>query len=218
MLNKYGINYALYLVTDRGMLGERNLVRSIAEAILGGVTVVQLREKALSTLEFYRMAQEVKNLTDSFKVPLIVNDRLDIALAIDAAGLHVGQKDLPAAVARRLLGPEKILGVSAANMKEALQAERDGADYLGVGAVFPTATKSDVRSVDLEGLQKIKRQVKIPVVAIGGINRNNIKNIMETGVDGVAVVSAILGEADITGAARNLYRLNNSLGLGTDKY
>jgi thiamine-phosphate pyrophosphorylase len=99
-----------------------------------------------------------------------------------------------------------------------LQAERDGADYLGVGAVFPTATKSDVRSVDLEGLQKIKRQVKIPVVAIGGINRNNIKNIMETGVDGVAVVSAILGEADITGAARNLYRLNNSLGLGTDKY
>lgn len=218
MLNKNGINYALYLVTDRGILGGRDLAKSIAEAILGGVTVVQLREKALSTLEFYRLAQEVKTVTESFKVPLIINDRLDIALAVDAAGLHIGQKDLPAAVARRLLGPEKILGVSAANIEEALEAERDGADYLGVGAVFPTATKSDVRSVDLEGLQKIKRQVKIPVVAIGGINRNNIKNIMETGVDGVAVVSAILGEADITGAARNLYRLNNSLGLGTDKY
>lgn len=203
MLNSAAPNYALYLITDRDVLGRRDLPGSIGEAIAGGVTVVQLREKNLSSLEFYRLAQKVKTVTDRYRVPLIINDRLDIALAVDAAGLHVGQKDLPAAVARRLLGPGKILGVSTASLDEALQAQRDGADYLGVGAIFPTATKSDARKVALEDLQKIKRRVKIPVVAIGGIDQNNIKTVMETGIDGVAVVSAILGKNDITGAAKN---------------
>ncbi|MBA1334165.1 MAG: Thiamin-phosphate pyrophosphorylase [Firmicutes bacterium] len=204
MFDKAVPDFSLYLVTDRDILGGRDLAGSIEEAIAGGVTVVQLREKTLSSLEFYHLAREVKAVTDRYRVPLIINDRLDIALAVDAAGLHVGQNDLPAAVARRLLGPEKILGVSAASLEEALLAERDGADYLGVGAIFPTATKSDVRSVALEDLQKIKGQVKIPVVAIGGINQNNIKTVMETGIDGVAVVSAILGKDDITRAAKNL--------------
>lgn len=206
-MNKKTVDYSLYLVTDRGVLGGRDLLQSLAEALAGGVTVVQLREKNLDAKEFYLLAREAKKITERHGVPLIINDRLDIALAVDADGVHVGQQDLPAAAARKILGREKILGVSAANLAEALQAEKDGADYLGVGAIFPTTTKNDVRSLAPAELKEIKRLVKIPVVAIGGINENNIGIVTATGIDGVAVASAILGKDDIGQAARSLSRL-----------
>lgn len=206
-MNKKTVDYSLYLVTDRGVLGGRDLLQSLAEALAGGVTVVQLREKNLDAKEFYLLAREAKKITERHGVPLIINDRLDIALAVDADGVHVGQQDLPAAAARKILGREKILGVSAANLAEALQAEKDGADYLGVGAIFPTTTKNDVQSLAPAELKEIKQLVKIPVVAIGGINENNIGIVTATGIDGVAVASAILGKDDIGQAARSLSRL-----------
>ncbi len=207
MVNKSGVDYTLYLVTDRSFLGQRDLAKSVKEAVLGGATLVQLREKDVSSLDFYVLAQKVKAVTDHYQIPLIINDRLDIALAVDAAGLHVGQNDLPAAVARRILGPDKILGVSAARLEEALRAQEEGADYLGVGAVFPTATKDDARAVVMDELQKIKGSVTIPVVAIGGINEQNLPALKETGIDGIAVVSAILGKEDIRKAARDLMKI-----------
>jgi thiamine-phosphate pyrophosphorylase len=201
---KINVDYKLYLVTDREVLKSKNLTSAIEEGIRGGVTLVQLREKDLTSLEFYNTAIKVKEITDKYNIPLIVNDRLDIALAIDAAGLHVGQEDMPAPVARRLLGPEKILGVSAATMEEAEKAEKDGADYIGVGAIFPTSTKDDARSVSVELLKEIKARVSIPVVAIGGINSKNVKLINTTNIDGIAVVSDILGKEDIKIAAEEL--------------
>jgi thiamine-phosphate pyrophosphorylase len=207
MRHNTDIDYTLYLVTDRSLLGGRDLLLSIEEAILGGVTVVQLREKDLSTLEFFHLATRVKSVTDRFQVPLIINDRLDIALAINAAGLHIGQDDLPGVVARRLMGPGKILGISATTLEEAITAKDEGADYLGIGAIFPTGTKLDARDVSLDTLSAIKNRVKIPVVAIGGINLNNIKFVKEQNIDGVAVVSAILGRENIRLAAQELYEI-----------
>lgn len=207
MVNKPRVDYTLYLVTDRSFLGQRDLAKSVKEAVLGGATLVQLREKDVSSLDFYVLAQKVKAVTDHYQIPLIINDRLDIALAVDAAGLHVGQNDLPAAVARRILGPDKILGVSAARLAEALRAQEESADYLGVGAVFPTATKDDARAVAVDELQKIKEAVTIPVVAIGGINEQNLPALKETGIDGIAVVSAVLGKEDIRKAARDLMKI-----------
>lgn len=204
---KINVDYKLYLVTDREVLKSKNLISAVEEGIRGGVTLVQLREKDLTSLEFYNTAIKVKEITDKYNIPLIVNDRLDIALAIDAAGLHVGQEDMPAPVARRLLGPEKILGVSAATMEEAEKAEKDGADYIGVGAVFPTSTKDDARSVSVELLKEIKARVSIPIVAIGGINSKNVKLINTTNIDGIAVVSDILGKEDIKIAAEELKKL-----------
>ncbi|EYE88729.1 thiamine-phosphate pyrophosphorylase [Fervidicella metallireducens AeB] len=201
---KNNIDYSLYLVTDREVIGNRNIISCVEEALIGGVTIVQIREKNTSTKNFYNIAIKIKEVTDKYKVPLIINDRLDIALAINADGLHVGQSDMPTEVVRQLLGPDKILGVSAATMEEALKAQRDGADYIGVGAVFPTSNKNDARIVSLDLLRNIKKEVKIPVVAIGGINQRNIVKAMETGVDGVAVISAILSKENIADAARNL--------------
>lgn len=201
---KNNIDYSLYLVTDREVIGDRNIISCIEEAIIGGVTIVQIREKNTPTENFYKIAEKIKKITDKYKVPLIINDRLDIALAINADGLHVGQSDMPAEVARKLLGPDKILGVSAATMEEALKAQRDGADYIGVGAVFPTNSKDDARLVSLDLLSKIKKEVKIPVVGIGGINHENLVKTMETGIDGVAVISAILSKENIADAARKL--------------
>ncbi|TDT57273.1 thiamine phosphate synthase [Fonticella tunisiensis] len=209
MKNKIDVNYSLYLVTDRGILNGRDLKEAVEEAILGGVTLVQLREKAASTLEFYNTALRVKAVTDKYNIPLIINDRLDIALAVDAAGLHVGQDDMPAHIARKILGPDRILGVSTANLKEALKAQEDGADYIGVGAMFPTISKSDTRDVTLDELKRIKESIKIPVVAIGGINQNNVKQIIELGADGAAVISAILGRKDIKQAALELKKKLN---------
>jgi thiamine-phosphate pyrophosphorylase len=199
---KNNVNYSLYLVTDREVLKGRDLCTSIEQAIQGGVTLVQLREKDLSSLEFYKIAIEVKSITDKYNVPLIINDRLDIAMAVDAAGVHVGQSDIPCEIARRTLGEDKIIGVSAATLGEALAAEKAGADYIGVGAMYSTQTKTNTRAVTIDTLSKIKKHAGIPVVAIGGINEKNFVPLREAGIDGLAIVSAILGKEDIKEAAR----------------
>lgn len=198
------LDYSLYLVTDRDCLVNRDLYQSIEQALLGGVTLVQLREKAVSSREFLDIALRVKEITTRYRIPLIINDRLDIALAIDADGLHIGQDDLPLPLARKLFGENKIIGVSAHTLDEALSAERQGADYLGVGAIYPTPTKPDALTVSLKQLAEIKKSIAIPVVAIGGINAENASDIMTTGIDGVSIVSAILGKQDIQKAARDL--------------
>ncbi len=198
------VDYTLYLVTDRDVLKGRDLIKCVEESILGGVTLVQLREKNVTSREFYEIAIKVKEVTSRYNVPLIINDRLDIALAIDADGLHIGQKDLPASVARKILGKDKILGVSAATLQEAIKAEKDGADYLGVGAVFSTSTKKDTRDVSYETLSSITSSVNIPVVAIGGINENNVTKLNGSNIDGIAVVSCILGKEDVKEAAEKM--------------
>lgn len=205
MKSNENVNYGLYLVSDRDILKERDFIKSLEEAILGGVTVVQLREKKATSSEFYNLAVKVKELTTKYNIPLIINDRLDIALAVDADGVHVGQDDMPANVVRNILGKDKIVGVSTATLEEAKKAIEDGADYIGVGALFPTGTKTNTRAVTLEQLKNIKENINIPVVGIGGINENNIKSVRDTGIDGVAVVSAILGKENVKEAARRLY-------------
>lgn len=201
------LNLLLYAVTDRTWLNANRLADQVEQAILGGVTLVQLREKSLSTKDFINTAEEINQVARKYGVPLIINDRLDVVLAVDAAGLHVGQEDMPAKTARRLLGPEKILGVSVAAVAEAVQAEKDGADYLGAGAVFPTGTKSDADYVEHPELEKITRVVGIPVVAIGGINETNILLLKGSGIQGIAVVSAIFAKDNPREAARNLKQL-----------
>ena len=205
-MSEVKVDYSLYLVTDRKWLAERELEDSIELAIQGGVTLVQLREKSVSTLKFLQLAIRVKELTSRYHIPLIINDRLDIALAVDADGLHVGQDDLPMLKARELF-PNKIIGVSASTLAEALLAQQQGADYIGVGAVFNTKTKTDATEVSLEQLKLIKKSVTIPVIAIGGINKANLQEVMSTGIDGVSVVSAILAQEDILKAARQLKEL-----------
>ena len=200
-------NAALYVVTDRSWLKGANLEEQVEQAIHGGATMVQLREKSLSTLEFIHLAAKIKQVTDRFHIPLIINDRLDIALAVNATGLHVGQSDMPTITARYLLGPEKILGVSVTNQTEAIQAEKDGADYLGAGAVFPTGTKQDADDVAFDELQKITSVVQIPVVAIGGINETNAAMLKGTGIQGIAVVSAIFSKSDIQQATTKMKEL-----------
>lgn len=204
---KRDLDFTLYLVTDRRWLGERTLWDEVEEAILGGVTLVQLREKEISSKEYLELAQKVKTVTDRHGVPLIINDRIDIAFAVDADGVHVGPEDLSVPVARKLLGEGKIIGASAATVGEALSLQEQGADYLGVGAIFPTATKQGTEKVSLEELREIKAALRIPVVAIGGIHAGNAGPVVETGVDGVAVVSAIMDQADIREAARRLFSL-----------
>lgn len=200
------LDYSLYLVTDRNLLCDNSLEKAVEDSILGGVTIVQLREKSVSTLEFYNIAVKIKAVTDKYKVPLIIDDRLDIALAMDAAGVHVGQSDMPAHIARGLIGKDRILGVSVHNVEEALKAERAGADYVGSGAVFPTGTKKDVVEVSIEELKRIKEEISIPVVAIGGISEDNAYKLSCAGIDGIAVVSAIIAKVDTKAAAENLKR------------
>ena len=204
---RQNMDFTLYLVTDRRWLGGRTLWDGVEEAIRGGVTLVQLREKEISSKEYLELAQKVKEVTDRHDIPLLINDRIDIALAIDADGVHLGPEDLPVPIARRLLGDGKIIGASTASVDEALLFQAQGADYLGVGAVFPTATKLGTETVGLEDLRGIKAAVHIPVVAIGGIKAENARPVMETGVDGVAVVSAIMDQADIGQAAQRLLSL-----------
>ncbi len=191
---KRNTDFTLYLVTDRRWLGEKTLWDGVEEAIRGGATLVQLREKEISSKEYFELAQRVKEVTDRHGIPLIINDRIDIALAIDADGVHLGPEDLPVPIARKLLGDGKIIGASAATVAEALLFQAQGADYLGVGAVFPTATKRGTEKVGLDDLREIKSAVHIPIVAIGGIKAENAQPVMETGVDGVAVVSAIMDQ------------------------
>lgn len=204
---KPNIDYSLYLVTDREVLADRELCAAVEEAIKGGVTAVQLREKCTNSAEFYEIASKVKAITDKHNIPLIINDRLDIALAVNAAGVHLGQQDLPAKLARELIGSDKILGVSAATLQEAKTAAEDGADYIGVGAVFPTLTKQDARAVSLEDLKQIKKSVSIPVVAIGGINENNVEGLKAANIDGIAAISCILGKSDVRAAAELMKKL-----------
>lgn len=201
---KNNIDYTLYLVTDRDVLKGRDLSEAIEASIKGGVTLVQLREKDISSLDFYNLAVVVKKITDKYNVPLIINDRIDIALAVDAAGVHVGQSDIPTKVARKIIGEDKILGISAATLDEAKLAEAEGADYLGIGAIFPTDTKKDARSVSIELLGEIKKSLTVPVVGIGGINENNAELLKESKIDGIAVVSAILGKENIEQAAKEM--------------
>ena len=163
--------------------------------------MIQLREKELSSLEFYNQAVAVKQVTDKYHIPLIINDRIDIAMA---TGVHIGQHDLPAAAVRKVIGENMLLGVSASSIAEAIQAQQDGADYLGVGAMFPTGTKTDADSVSMEELQKIRAAVSLPIVVIGGINKGNAGRFKPMGIDGLAVVSAIIAQSDIKAAAAEL--------------
>lgn len=198
------LDCTLYLVTDRDVLKGRDLKRAVEDAILGGTTLVQLREKNVSSKEFYEIAKDIKSITDKYNIPLIINDRLDIALAVEAEGVHIGQKDLPASLVRKIIGEDKILGVSANTIEDAFKAQKDGADYLGVGAIFPTKSKKDAENTSIETLKKIKDAVSIPIVAIGGVNENNIQKLKETNIDGIAVISAILGKEDIKKACEKL--------------
>jgi thiamine-phosphate pyrophosphorylase len=201
---KNNIDYSLYLVTDRDVLLDTDIYTAVEEAIKGGVTVVQIREKSLSTLEFYNIAVKIKSITDKYKIPLIINDRIDIAQAIDAAGVHLGQSDMPMSIARCILGDNKIIGVSTSTLEEAQKAEAEGADYVGVGAMFPTTTKDDAKAVSVQVLKEIKEGIAIPVVAIGGINEKNVALLKIANIDGIAVVSDILGKKSIKEAAQKL--------------
>lgn len=199
-------DYLLYLVTDRECIRKGNLTlyEAVEQAILGGCSMVQLRETDISSADFYDAAERMKRITDRYGVPLIVNNRADIALAVGAAGVHIGQRDIPVSPARKLIGKDMLLGVSVTSAAEALRAQEDGADYLGVGAMFPTKTKKDAKIVPMEELCAVRRAVRIPIVAIGGIRRENAAEFLELGVDGVAVISAILGQRDIRRAAAEL--------------
>jgi thiamine-phosphate pyrophosphorylase len=198
------IDYTLYLVTDRDLMSTQTLEQAVEQAILGGCTLVQLREKLASSLEFYKNALSVKAITDKYNVPLIINDRVDIALAIDAAGVHLGQSDLPAIVVRNILGIDKVIGVSANSVEAAIKAQQDGADYIGVGALHSTNTKTDVNVICKEELVKIREAVTLPIVGIGGINKENAGNLTDTGIDGIAVVSAVIAQKDISKATKEL--------------
>lgn len=201
----------LYAVTDRVWVGQGTLGDQVEQALRGGVTCVQLREKSLGVPAILVEAEEIGALCRSYGVPFLINDRVEIALQCGADGVHVGQKDRAAREVRRLLGPNRILGVSARTVEQAVQAERDGADYLGVGAVFSTSTKADAMPVSYETLQAICRAVSIPVVAIGGIQRENLLSLAGSGVDGVALVSAIFAAPDVETASRELRALSEAM-------
>ena len=196
----------LYLVTDRKWLNGRKLTDDLKKAILGGVTTIQLREKNLSNEEFISIAKEVKKVCQNYHIPFIINDNLEVALAINSDGIHIGQNDIPASIVRKQIGPNKILGVSVHNLKEAFQAKIDGADYVGVGAIFSTETKNDATNVTLDSLKKICDNIDLPVVAIGGINLDNISKLKNINIAGIAVVSAIMKANDITAASGQLVR------------
>lgn len=201
---KNNIDYTLYLVTDNHVSDFEKFCYKIEKAICNGVTTVQLREKNLETNLFYKKALKVKELTDKYNVPLIINDRIDIMLAIDAAGVHLGQSDMPSDIARKIIGQNKILGISASNLTEAKKAYEDGADYLGVGAMFATQTKPDADVTSMKELKKIRENVDIPIVVIGGINCKTIPLFSKIKVDGFAVVSAIMSEKDSGKASKDL--------------
>ncbi|HEW0982624.1 TPA: thiamine phosphate synthase [Streptococcus pneumoniae] len=187
----------LYLVTNRYQDSVESFLAKVETACRSGVTIVQLREKNLTTNQYYQLAKQVKEITDAYQVPLIIDDRLDICLAVDAAGLHIGDDELPVSVARQVLGPEKILGVTAKTIKRALEAETSGADYLGTGAIFPTTTKENAPITLISTLKTICQTVDIPVVAIGGLTSENIDQLMGTGIAGVAVVRDLMQAEDI---------------------
>ena len=187
----------LYLVTNRYQDSVESFLEKVETACRSGVTIVQLREKNLTTNQYYQLAKQVKEITDAYQVPLIIDDRLDVCLAVDAAGLHIGDDELPVPVARQVLGPEKILGVTAKTVKRALEAEEGGANYLGTGAIFPTTTKENAPITLISTLKTICQTVAIPVVAIGGLTSENIEQLIGTGIAGVAVVRDLMQAEDI---------------------
>lgn len=198
------VDYTLYLVTDRNQPAPGTFEKVVEEAVRGGVTLVQLREKSGDTGLLYERARQFKEVTDTLHVPLIIDDRIDIMMAVDADGVHVGQSDMPASVARKMIGSDKILGVSAGTLEEAVKAEKDGADYLGVGAMFPTATKTDADITSMETLKEILKTVHIPVVVIGGINQKTIPQFKGLDIAGYAIVSAIMASRQPKEAAAEL--------------
>ncbi len=201
------IDYTLYLITDRKLMSSPTIEESVEQAVRGGCTLVQLREKESSSRDFYKTAMKLRELTARLNVPLIVNDRVDIALAVGADGVHVGQDDLPTAVVRQIIGPDKIIGVSASSLSEALKATEAGADYLGIGAMFTTDTKADAHLTAIKELQRIREAVSLPIVVIGGISKETVPFFRGSGIEGLAVVSAIVAQEDVAGAAQELKKL-----------
>lgn len=201
---KNDIDYSLYVVTDRELMSCKSVEESVEYAILGGAKIIQLREKNLTSREFYETAKKIKEICNNLNAIFIVNDRIDIALAVKSDGIHLGQKDLPVDEARKIIGNDMIIGASAATVEEALKAEGLGADYLGVGAMFATGTKKDTRSVSKKLLKDICSSVNIPVVAIGGLNIDRVNILEGTGAKGAAVVSAVVAQKDIKKAAQEM--------------
>ena len=201
----------LYAVTDRHWLNGRTLYSQVEEALKGGATFIQLREKELDKEHFLEEAKEIKELCRRYQVPFVINDNVEIALAVDADGVHVGQSDMEAGDVRAKLGPDKMIGVSAQTVEQAVMAEQNGADYLGVGAVFPTGSKADALEVSHDTLKAICKAVKIPVIAIGGISKENILELSGSGICGIAVISAIFAKDDIEEAARELRGLTEKM-------
>lgn len=197
----------LYAVTDRAWLGDKTLSWQVEESLKGGATMIQLREKHLDHEHFLKEAKEIKELCRKYQVPFLINDDVDLAVEVDADGVHVGQHDMEAEEVRKKIGPNHILGVSAQTVEQALLAQQAGADYLGVGAVFPTGTKDDADAVSIQTLGEICRAVSIPVVAIGGIGQHNVMQLAGSGICGIAVVSAIYAQPDIQNAASTLHAL-----------
>lgn len=204
-------NLLLYAVTDRRWLNNSTLCKQVEEAIQGGVTFVQLREKNLDSEIFLKEAIEIKKLCNRYKVPFVINDNVDIAVKMNADGVHVGQSDMEASDVRSIIGKDKILGVSAQTVSQALKAQEQGADYLGVGAVFHTGTKNDADDVSYETLKEICRAVTIPVIAIGGIGKDNILQLSGSGICGVAVISSIFAQKDIKKASEELRHLTEKM-------
>ena len=196
--------WRLYCITDHRLLHGRSLEEAVRQAILGGADVIQLRHKEASSIDLYREAIALRRLTADLDTVFIVNDRVDVALAADADGIHLGQDDLPASVARRLLGPGRIIGISVSSLAQAIHACREDIDYLGVGPVFATSTKEAGPATGLELVQRIREAVAIPLVAIGGIDRRNVGDVIRAGADAVAVISAVMGTEDSTASARSL--------------
>lgn len=198
----------LYVITDRTWLGEKSLAEEVEEAIKGGATFIQLREKNIAFEEFLSIAKDVKKITDKYKIPFVINDNVDIAVKVNADGVHIGQSDEEINEARKKLGKDKIIGLSAHTVEEALRAEKNGADYIGVGAVFNTLTKTDASHVDYKTLKNICSSVSVPVVAIGGINEDNVLKLKGSGIDGISAISAIFAKPDVKNAAKTLFDLS----------
>ena len=202
------LDYRVYLVTDTVYFNDANIWNKMEAALRGGVTLVQYRDKTQESRILYERALKMKALCDKYNVPMLVDDRADIAFAVGAAGVHVGQSDLPAGIARRMLGADAIIGVSAHNAKEALAAEAAGADYLGCGAVYPTGTKKDTSVIGVEGLKAIRAVTKLPFVGIGGVTLANYRDVLNAGADGAAIVSAILSADDIESTVQKFVQLS----------
>lgn len=197
----------LYVITDRSWIGEDSLDKQVEEALKGGATFLQLREKQLSTDEFLDQAKKIKKITDRYNIPFIINDNVEVAINSDADGVHIGQEDMKAKKVRNIMGSDKILGVSASTVEAAKLAEENGADYIGVGAVFKTNTKEDANVISMDTVKNICKAVSIPVVAIGGINEETVLTLKDSGLDGICCISAVFSKKNINESTRNLYNL-----------